>query len=125
MPNPENLKGKGFESNPKNINRDCRPKGSRNRSTIAREMLALISKQKNPITGEEQELTHEETITLAQVEKAMKHQDTNAYKALMDSAYGAPKQEIDQKNIDVTPPRIEYYDPDGDNDPKDFDIEGA
>ena len=103
----DNLKSynKGESGNP-----NGRPKGSRNRSTIAREMLALMSKQINPITGDEQELTHEEIITLAQVSKAMKDQDTNAYKALMDSAYGAPKQEIDQTVNDVTPPKIDFSD---------------
>ena len=98
MANPENLKNfkKGQSGNPKG-----RAKGSRNRSTIAREMLALMSKQINPITDEEQELTHEEIITLAQVHKAMKDKDTNAYKALMDSAYGAPKQEIESTNTNT------------------------
>lgn len=94
MSNNDNLKEPWKEGESGNPN--GRPKGSRNRSTIAREMLALMSKQINPITNEEQELTHEEIITLAQVHKAMKDKDTNAYKALMDSAYGAPKQEIDQ-----------------------------
>jgi len=110
MANPENLKGKGFDANPNNINKGGRPVGSRNRSTIAREMLALMSKQINPITDEEEELTHEEIITLAQVHKAMKDKDTNAYKALMDSAYGAPKQEIDNKNTDVVAPKIDFSD---------------
>lgn len=113
--NDENIKkhefGKGESGNPKG-----KPKGSRNRSTIAREMLALMSKQKNPITGEDEELTHEEIITLAQVSKAMKDQDTNAYKALMDSAYGAPKQEIDQNVTEIKPPSIEFSDSASDED---------
>jgi len=40
----------------------------------------------------------------------MKDKDTNAYKALMDSAYGAPKQEIDNKNTEVVAPKIDFSD---------------
>jgi hypothetical protein len=39
-------------------------------------------------------LTQEDIITLQQIHKARKG-DTNAYKAVMDSAYGAPKQDIE------------------------------
>jgi len=61
-----------------------RPKGSKNRSTIARQWLETTQKAKNPITGVEEILTQEDLGTLA------------AYKALMDSGYGAPLQQIEQ-----------------------------
>lgn len=92
MANEENLKPfkKGESGNPKG-----RPKGSKNRSTIAKRWLGSDQKYMNPITGEEEILTQEDIITLAQIKKA-REGDTHAYKALEDSAYGAPIQQIDQ-----------------------------
>jgi hypothetical protein len=96
MANEENLKPfkKGEVTNP-----NGRPKGSKNRSTIVRELLEYASKQKNVLTGEEQTLTQEQAITLAMLVKAGKG-DVSAYKALMDSGYGAPVQQIEQTNIE-------------------------
>lgn len=83
-----------------------RPKGSRNRSTIVKKWLSFLSNETNDITGIEEQLTQEDKITLAQIHKA-KAGDTSAYKALMDSAHGMPKQEIDQTNtfdgLEVSP----------------------
>ena len=97
MANEENLKpfGKGNNANP-----NGRPKGSRNRSTIVKELLEFASSQKNVLTGEQQTLTQEQAITLAMLLKAGKG-DVNAYKALMDSCYGAPKQTTDT-NLNVS-----------------------
>ena len=72
-----------------------KPVGSKNRSTIARKWLELMTKEANPLTGIAENLSYEDIITLAQIKKAKEEQDTAAYKALQDSAYGAPKQEID------------------------------
>jgi len=99
MANEENLRPawkKGQSGNP-----NGRPKGAKNRSTIARKWLETQEKFKNPITGETELLTQEDITTLAQILKARKG-DTNAYKALEDSAYGAPIQQIDQ-NITEQP----------------------
>jgi hypothetical protein len=97
MANEQNLKpfGKGNNANP-----NGRPKGSRNRSTIVKELLELATSQKNPVTGEQETLTQEQAITLAMLLKAGKG-DVNAYKALMDSCYGAPKQTTDT-NLSVS-----------------------
>jgi hypothetical protein len=97
MANEENLKpfGKGNNANP-----NGRPKGSRNRSTIVKELLEFASSQKNVLTGEQETLTQEQAITLAMLLKAGKG-DVNAYKALMDSCYGAPKQTTDT-NLNVS-----------------------
>jgi hypothetical protein len=73
---------KGESGNP-----NGRPKGSRNRSTIIRELLEL----------NENELK----MHLAQIKKAIDSQDTNAYKAILDSAYGAPKQ-TNETNLNVS-----------------------
>jgi hypothetical protein len=70
--------------------------GVKHRSTIARKWLEIEVNEKNPLTGLAEKLSYEDIITLAQIKKAKDEQDTNAYKALQDSAYGAPKQEIDQ-----------------------------
>jgi hypothetical protein len=72
-----------------------KPLGAKNRSTIARKWLELLTKESNPLTGATEELSQEDIITLAQIKKAKDEADTAAYKALQDSAYGAPKQEID------------------------------
>ena len=82
---------KGISGNPSG-----RPKGSLNRKTIAREYLAFLQEEVNPLTGIKELLSNEDMITLAIIHKAKKG-DVNAYKALMDSAYGAVKQ-----NIEVT-----------------------
>jgi len=96
MPNEENLKKFSSEYQPE---KNGRPKGSRNRSTIARLWLETTQKAKNPITGVEEILTQEDLGTLAMVKK-MRDGDVSAYKALMDSGYGAPVQQIEQTNIE-------------------------
>ena len=48
----------------------------------------------NPLTGVKELLGNEGLITLAFIHKAKKG-DVNAYKALMDSAYGAVKQSLE------------------------------
>jgi hypothetical protein len=90
---PENLKPfkKGESGNPKG-----RPKGSRNRSTIAREWLEVSQYITNPITGEKEKLEQQDIMTLAIIKKA-RDGDVAAYKALLDSAYGQPLQQIQQE----------------------------
>lgn len=66
-----------------------KPKGSRNRSTIIKELL---------MTGDNEYKMH-----LAQLLKAIEKGDTNAYKAILDSAYGAPVQTIEQNNVHSYP----------------------
>lgn len=80
--------------------------GIKNRSTIARKWLELEIKEKNPITGIEEQLSLEDLITLAQI-KAAKKEDSQAYKVLMDSRYGAPKQDIEFEGKQVINIKIE------------------
>ena len=61
-----------------------RPKGSKNRSTIARHWLEVNQSLKNPLTGEQEIMSQEDLMTLALIKKA-REGDVNAYKALMDS----------------------------------------
>jgi hypothetical protein len=64
-----------------------RPKGSRNRSTILKELLDI----------NDQELKMHQ----AQIDKAIQQKDTAAYKAVLDSAYGAPVQQVEQTQTNV------------------------
>ncbi len=85
---------KGESGNP-----NGRPKGAKGRATIARYWLEVNQNLKNPITGEQENMSQEDLITLAIIKKA-RDGDVNAYKALMDSGYGAPLQQIEQTNIE-------------------------
>jgi hypothetical protein len=97
MANEENLipAQKGEVRNP-----NGRPKGSKNRSTIARQWLEVNQSHQNPLTGEQETMSQEDLITLALIKKA-REGDVNAYKALMDSGYGAPLQQVEQTNIEI------------------------
>lgn len=99
MANEDNIKKhefkKGQSGNPKG-----RPKGALNRSTIAKKWLEATRKGKNPITGQDETLSQEDVITLALMRKAMDG-DVSAYKALMDSGYGAPIQQIEQQQTSI------------------------
>jgi hypothetical protein len=76
-----------------------RPKGAKNRSTIARKWLEVNQSLKNPLTGDQETMSQEDLMTLALIKKA-REGDVAAYKALMDSGYGAPLQQIEQTNIE-------------------------
>jgi hypothetical protein len=85
-----NMFQKGESGNPAG-----RPKGSKNRSTIARQWLEVNQSLKNPLTGETELMSQEDLMTLAIIKKA-REGDVSAYKALMDSGYGQPLQQIEQ-----------------------------
>ena len=86
---PEHSKFKPGESG----NPNGRPKGTRNRSTIAREWLEVQQSIKNPITGQNEILQQHDIMTLALIKKANEG-DVNAFKELMDSAYGKLSQTL-------------------------------
>lgn len=95
MPNPKNLippPEKGEVRNP-----NGRPKGSLNRSTIAKKWLEVMESVKNPITGENERLSQEDIMTLAVLKKA-RNGDVNAYKELLNNGYGLPTQKVDVKH---------------------------
>ena len=56
--------------------------------------MVFYQEEVNPLTGIKELLSNEDIITLALINKAKKG-DVNAYKALMDSAYGAVKQSLE------------------------------
>lgn len=96
----DNLKPfeKGESGNP-----NGRPKGAKNRSTIARYWLEVNQNLKNPLTGDTETMSQEDLMTLALIKKA-REGDVAAYRALMDSGYGAPVQQVEQTqtNIDLS-----------------------
>ena len=96
MPKEDNLKKFSSEYQPE---KNGRPKGSKNRSTIAKYWLEVNQNLKNPLTGDNEVMSQEDLMTLALIKKA-RDGDVNAYKALMDSGYGAPLQQIEQTNIE-------------------------
>lgn len=89
FPNKETQFKAGESGNPKG-----KPKGIKNRSTVARTWLEAKKVIVNPLTKLSEELTMEDIITLMQIKQAAEG-DTAAYKALLDSAYGAPKQNLE------------------------------
>jgi hypothetical protein len=109
MANEENLipYEKGQSGNPKG-----RPVGSKNRATIAKYWLEVNQSLKNPLTGENEKMSQEDLMTLALIKKA-RDGDVSAYKALMDSGYGSPIQQIEQTNIEQPLfPNVKEYDGD-------------
>ena len=86
---------KGQSGNP-----NGRPKGSKNRSTIAKYWLSIEQDLKNPLSGDTETMSQEDLMTLALIKKA-REGDVNAYKALMDSGYGAPVQQVEQTQTNV------------------------
>lgn len=98
MANEENLKpfkeGEAWTGN-----KEGRPPGTKNRSTIARkilEMRAIFPKAKFDKLKEiypelTENMTVEEVMTIIQIDNAVDKADDKSYRAIMDSAYGAPK----------------------------------
>lgn len=76
-----------------------RPRGSLNRSTIALKWLRLAMTCDNMLSGVEETLDVEDRMTLALMIKAIKEADTQAYNAIMNSAYGTPKQTIETSTV--------------------------
>lgn len=75
-----------------------RPKGVRNRSTVAKLWLECETEWVNPFTGQKQILSLEDQITLAQIKAARDEGSSIAYKNIMDSRFGAVQQRIDLNN---------------------------
>jgi len=89
----------GFDKNPDHINKEGRPKGVRNRATIVREWLEASEKYKNPLTGQVEQLSQADIITLALINKARKG-DVAAFKELMDSCFGKISDQLDMSIYD-------------------------
>jgi len=91
---------KPFEKG-KSGNLKGKPKGTLSRATIAKRVLAMRSLLPDDAFNKLQELypqmknklTAEELATIVMISNAITKGDVQAYKAIMDSAYGAPIQE--------------------------------
>ena len=102
MPNPENLRPFTSENQPDTASKSR--KGIPNGSTVARIVLSMAYETPSDIHANLLELypdlpkkTSIEFVgALQQAHKMITERDTNAYKALHERAYGAPKQEIEQ-----------------------------
>lgn len=89
---------KGESGNPSG-----RPKGALGRATIARYWLEAKTAEHNNLTGDTELLSQEDLITLAIIKKA-KAGDVQAYRELLNSAYGQATQPIaiDTDYIDLS-----------------------
>jgi len=98
-----NKLGNRFTAENQPENNTGRPPGVKNRSTIAREVLNTMLQMPQDIYDKvkeihpniERSLTAEQFATWAVLFKAIRQGDQMALKALLDSAYGNTKQEVD------------------------------
>lgn len=75
-------------------NPNGRPKGLPNSKTVLRRLLALTESTKNPVTGEMEEMSQLEIITLKQLANARKG-DLKAYREMLDRLEGKAQQSVD------------------------------
>lgn len=77
-------------------NPNGRTKGAKNRTTVVKGILSLLSTKESGLTGltETQELEY--WMHLAQIQKAMEG-DTNAYREVMNNAYKPHALEIESR----------------------------
>jgi hypothetical protein len=69
----------------------------------ARKLLAVETRKVNPLTKRRETLTVEEQMFIKMIEKALKG-NISAFNAVMDRAYGKPKQEVettDHKRLSI------------------------
>lgn len=92
MPNPENIKGQGFHTDPDRINKEGRPKGSRNLSTILREMLE--EEVEVVVDGKKQKKQFQEVIIRKLIKKA-NDGEIRAITEIFDRVEGKAKQSIE------------------------------
>jgi hypothetical protein len=88
MANEQNLipAKKGEVRNP-----NGRPKGVANSKTRLLRLLELVTKVRNPVTGEDEEFSIAEQLDMQIIAKARKG-DLKAYEIILDRLEGKPKQ---------------------------------
>lgn len=111
MPNPENLKGKGFDKRPENRNKNGRPRKwistikeqGYTLSEITDAIQVLISLEPNKI----KEIKENPTSTALEVSiasailKSIQKGDLESIETLITRVYGKPKEKIEQ-DIKIT-----------------------
>ena len=85
---------KPFKKGDERINTDGRTKGSKNRSTLVKGIIQTIANQNNDLTGKQESIEYQYAMVARLVRKVLDDGDVQAFRELMDSAYG--------KNADVT-----------------------
>ena len=88
MANEQNLTPfpKGVSGNPSG-----KPKGVEHSKTRLLRLLQLVTKVRNPVTGEDEEFTIAEQLDMKIIAKAMKS-DIRAYQEILDRLEGRAKQ---------------------------------
>ena len=76
-----------------------RPKGSKNRSTIIREMLDMMVQVKDD-NGVEVWQSNEYRMVQAIITKAIEKQDVAAFNSIMDNVYGKLKDTVDMNTTE-------------------------
>tara|TARA_R100001015_G_C4587258_1_gene143071 strand:+ start:100 stop:438 length:339 start_codon:yes stop_codon:yes gene_type:complete len=76
-----------------------RPKGSKNRSTIIKEILSLMVQVKDD-NGDEVWQSNEYRMVQAMVNKAIQKGDVAAFNALYDNLYGKLKDTVDMNTTE-------------------------
>ena len=92
-----------------------KPKGVEHSKTRLLRLLQLVTKVRNPVTGEDEEFTIAEQLDMKIIAKAMKS-DLRAYQEILDRLEGKPKQTTDitadiKGNVQI------YIEPDADCQP--------
>ena len=109
MPNPENIAGQGFHTNPERINKKGRPAG-RTMKSIIQEIMNLPAAKRikslsdiQEILGDTEKLTNDEALVVRMLSKALSNPDGKSADRLMNHGYGMPKQTTEQININTEP----------------------
>ncbi len=101
MANPENLEGQGFHTDPSRINRAGRPKGSKSRSTIAKQFAEAVTGGLNLKGDTCPDMTAEELMIAALWRKAIDG-DIAAIKEIQDTLYGKISDKL-EANVTTNP----------------------
>jgi hypothetical protein len=91
MPNPENIQGQGFHTDPDRINKEGRPKGSRNLSTILKEML---NEEIDVVIDGKKERKQFQELIIRKLLKKANDGDIRAITEIFDRTEGRSKQEV-------------------------------
>jgi|ERR1051326_1134559 hypothetical protein len=86
-----------------------RPEGTKNRATVLKELLEMVSDFTNPLTLQKQTATLETQVLVALVAKA-KRGDVTAIREILDTVYGkvSDKQEL-SGSVDVNMLTMEEF----------------